>query len=428
MDREIAKAMIYRLGETGTPPEFGLDSFTVGLTPYLKVIENEYLDSVLKVGISSFKLVVGEYGGGKTHFLYCVRELAWQLRYGVSYVPLSPTECPFDKLELVYKSIVNNLSYPPASLEELLSFQEKGIEAFIRVWFEKVIKELKTKDIDRQLKEYIDGIKGFESTSFTNAVKQAFLALKDKDEVRFSKIIQWLKGEEVDKLEYLKYEISEHIDKSTSFRMIRSLAQWIKSIGYSGLILLFDEAERALSVASRGSEKKALDNLRQLVDECGNTKFPGVMVFYAIPDPNQIFEKRGEVYEALKQRLSGVFSYINPSGVKIDLEDIEFEPFEFLERVGERLGKIYNIAYQSPIDDYTVKEIAKLIATASYGERFTDIGYRRIFVKSFIQALHMVARTEGKVKITSEKAKKIVRGSIKELNKKIEEESDAKEY
>ncbi len=431
MNKSIAKAIIFRLGETGTPPEFGLESFSVGLEPYLKVIETEYLDSVIKSGLSAFKLIVGMYGGGKTHFLYSTRDLAWQCKYAVSYVSLSPTECPFDKLELVYKTIVSNLSYPPSSWEELMAYQEKGIEAFIRVWFKDIKEKINAKTPEQEslkLEEYIKGIKGIESTSFSNALKQAFLALKDENEERFSKIIQWLKAEDVNLSDYSEYRISESIGKSTAFRMLRSLAQCIKSMGYSGLVLLFDEAERALSVASSRSEKQALDNLRQLVDECGNSKFPNSMIFYAIPDANQILEKRGDVYEALKQRLRGMFSRINPSGVRIDLENIEFEPIEFLEQVGMKLGKIYNIAYDSPIDDYVIKDTSSTIAEAAYGERYGDIGYRRTFVKSFIQSLHILANNKAKSQITEDEAKDIVRDSIRNIEEKLEQESDEREY
>jgi hypothetical protein len=388
-----------------------VSSFTVGLTSYLKAIEKEYLESVIKLGISSFKLVIGEYGGGKTHFLYCVRELGWQLRYAVSYVPLSPEECPFDRLELVYKSIVSNLSYPPSSWEELISHQGRGIEFFIRNWVKK-----------GEVKE----VTSLESSSFTNAINNAVARLQEEDEVGFSTIIQWLKGEGGNRVELMKYGITEEIERSTAFRMIRSLAQWIRGVGYSGLILLFDEAERGLSIASPKSEKRALDNLRQIVDECGNAKFPGVMIFYAIPDVTQVLEKTGESYEALKQRLSGGFSYLNPSGVRIDLEKIEMEAVEFLGKIGNKLVKLYNIAFNNAIEVEEGSDIAHLIAEASYEEKFASIGYRRLFVKSFIQALHMKRR--GGIKFTQKEAKEIVRGSLIEIEKKMREYADQREY
>ena len=41
MDQKIAKAVIHKLGSFGTPPEFGIENFSVGLEPYLKVVEQE---------------------------------------------------------------------------------------------------------------------------------------------------------------------------------------------------------------------------------------------------------------------------------------------------------------------------------------------------------------------------------------------------
>jgi len=116
INARLAKAVVHKLGSFGTPPEFGIEYFTVGLEPYLSVIEDEYLKDMLKYNLSSFKLITGNYGGGKTHFLYSIRNLAWRHNYATSYVSLSPTECPFDRLELVYKRIVANIT-PPLTQE-----------------------------------------------------------------------------------------------------------------------------------------------------------------------------------------------------------------------------------------------------------------------------------------------------------------------
>jgi len=72
----IARRIIDTVGANGTPPEYGFQFFTEGLDPYLSIIEDEYLGSYINQGGSAFKLVVGVYGGGKTHFLYCVRDIA----------------------------------------------------------------------------------------------------------------------------------------------------------------------------------------------------------------------------------------------------------------------------------------------------------------------------------------------------------------
>jgi len=341
MDRQLARAIVNKLGSTGTPPEFGIEHFTVGLEPYLKVIEEEYLGGILTYNLSSFKLITGNYGGGKTHFLYTVRDLAFRHNYCVAYVSLNPTECPFDKLELVYRGIAANL-IAPRPADAPTAVWDKGIESVVRKWHDD---QRKLHDRTDRLRKYLETLPTTESTSFSNAVRGAFASLLAEDGEGFSDVIQWLKGEDVSKDVRVQHRISERIDKATAFRVLRSLIQWVHAIGYTGLILLFDEAERGMSISSSRDKRRALDNLRQLVDECGNSRLPGAMVFYAVPDENLLLEGSGGVYEALKQRLRTAFNETNPVGVRINLEELGIEPAEFLKRLGARLSVLFEAAY-----------------------------------------------------------------------------------
>ncbi|MEO0088627.1 MAG: BREX system ATP-binding domain-containing protein, partial [candidate division WOR-3 bacterium] len=162
INKELAKAIVHKLGSYGTPPEFGLEYYTVGLEKYLEVIEEEYFKDYLKLKLSSFKLIVGNYGGGKTHFLYCLRKKAMENNYLTSYVSLSPVECPFDKLELVYKVIALNLMAPKISEE--ISFDtfyyERGIDNVIKLWYQKIKEQVSKKE---DFYSYLEGLSGIES-------------------------------------------------------------------------------------------------------------------------------------------------------------------------------------------------------------------------------------------------------------------------
>jgi hypothetical protein len=415
IDQRLAKAIIHKLGSFGTPPEFGIEYFTVGLEPYLEVIENEYLDDMLKYNLSSFKLITGNYGGGKTHFLYSIRNLAWQHNYVTSYVSLSPTECPFDRLELVYKKIVANI-IPPQSYKSLEPQQGIGIEALLRHWYKKA----------RADKDFVSRIKSLESSSYTNALRSAVLCLISEDDDIFDGIVQWLKGEDIARDLKLRYRISERIDRSTAFRMLRSLVQFIDSIGYSGLILLFDEAERGMSISSTRDKRRALDNLRQLVDECGNSRLPGAMFFYAVPDENLLLEGSGGVYEALKQRLRSSFTRINPMGVKINLEEIGVMPEEFLRRLGARLADIFQISYKHEFDQDILNESMNNMIRTAIELQSLDISYRRIFVIGIIEVFqHLREKNEilGRVE-----AEQILRSTIKMLADQEKQQVESEEF
>jgi hypothetical protein len=177
---EIAKLMIQPLGETGQPPKFGIEYFSVGLDDYFDAIDKEYLGTsgILKDGGSSFKLVEAYYGGGKTHFFYALRNLAWQNNFTVAYIELHRDNCPFDKLERVYKEIALNIQYPQ-TLEGLISREEKGMEAFLHNWVEDIRSKLAPLTGEK-IQEYMKTIKGIDSSSYANAVKNAFKSLVSK--------------------------------------------------------------------------------------------------------------------------------------------------------------------------------------------------------------------------------------------------------
>ncbi len=428
MDTRQALLIINKLGSTGTPPEFGVEAFSIGLDKYLKVIDQEYLNGILKnYHLSSFKLVIGNYGGGKTHFLYSVRNLAFKNGYVVVYVALNPTECPFDKLELVYKQVVNNLQVP-APVSDILTPPITGIEGFIENWHN-TVKE-KINHIDA-INDYLNVLKGVESISFLNAVKAAFFNIAADNYEEFQAIVQYLKGEDISKDIKARYRISERVDKSTAFRMIRSLIQWLHLIGYNGVIFLFDEAERGISMSNSKDKRRALDNLRQIIDECGNSRLPGAMFFYAIPDENLLLEGSGGVYEALKQRLRSAFSQINPLGVKINLEELGIQPEDFLVQLGKKLVSIFETAYSFKMEPEKAQKLVYHIAEESAKAFAYDISYRRLFVVSLIETLQRVKNEPDSLpsilKNTKE-VQKILKTTGKKLETQTKEEATESEF
>lgn len=398
LNQVVARKIIETVGGQGTPPEFGFQYFTVGLDDYIRTLENEYFKSFVKEGGSSFKLVIGNYGSGKTHFLYCIRALAWKYNFVVSYVVLSPEHSPFYALERIYKEIVANLAYPQSS-EELIQGYKRGIELLISLWYSRKYNELKEKKSEGSIWEglinYASSLSPYESTSFRNAMKEAFLSTAEKRYEDLSLVVQWLKGENPPRDLIKRYGIFERIDKSTAFKMIRSLAQWIRDVGFSGLVVLFDEAEQIPSMSSK-QEGLLLNNLRELIDECGHDNFKNTMWFYAIPDEN-FLEGRALVYEALRQRTATVFnSKLNPTGVKIYLEKIPSESIENLKEIGRKLAKIYEIAYGIKFEQESLEKTIDGVSQAVYEKKF-EVGYKRLFVQSIVKAFHVMRQTKKPV-------------------------------
>lgn len=409
LDRGLARRIIESVGSSGTPPEAGLHHFTVGLGPYLNAIREEYLADFIRRGGAAFKLVVGPFGGGKTHFLYCVRDIAWQENFCVSYVALTPTETPFHSMHLVYRALATALSFPP----DREASPEAGIDAVLRRWFlqrseEFASKGLAGRELEAALERVAAGVRGLESTAFSKAVRGAFQALARDDEEAFETLVQYLRGEneDFDRKTYGAFGIHEGIHRASAPRMIRSLACWIRQIGYSGLVILFDEAELTPSF-SRKQKEILVNNLRELIDRCCQGSFRNVMVFYAVPDERSL-EGRGTAYEALKQRLWTVFDVPNPTGVKLYLEQISKDPVGLLTEIGVRLAAVYEVAMGVELDRGPLLQGIKSVAAECYEDRFADISHRRRFVQFAVELLRMAHRGEN-VALSREEARALIR-------------------
>jgi len=397
LTQQEAQHIVRKLGESGIPPTRGLEAYTVGMDSLLGTIEDEYLRGYLRDGGSSFKLVVGEYGSGKSHFLYRLRDKAWENGYVVSRTELSPKECPYDNQLKVYQAVVGNLIYHDAdpNVEDT-----QGIEAFLENHFFHTLRTLGVEQpmtaigLDLRAKLWLETILRFkvESPSYRHAVYFYLQAAAEENEAKKRLIGAWLRGESIALKDVREFSITEKMDRSVAFKMLRSLSQLIHELGYAGLLLLFDEGDRMVSIGSSRTEKVACDNLREVIDRCAGESLPSSLFVYAVPP--YFVTNIAPQYEALSQRISSKvkFSRKNPFSVQISLDQLDYPGEELLRLIGERLLHVFEVAYDMEFDhELQAQNIARLAdACAS----LLSTSHRRHFVKSLIDIL-TEQRVEG---------------------------------
>jgi len=397
LTRQDAQHIVRKLGESGIPPTRGLEAYTVGIDSLLATIENEYLRGYLPDGGSSFKLVVGEYGSGKSHFLYCLRDKAWENGYVVSRTELSPKECPYDNQLKVYQSVVANLIFhnPDQSVADT-----QGIEAFLENHFFNALKTLGIESpmtslgLDLRAKLWLDTILRFkvESPSYRHAVYFYLHAVAEENETHKRVISAWLRGETITLKDVREFSITERMDRSVAFKMLRSLSQLIHEFGYAGLVLLFDEGDRMVSIGSSRTEKVACDNLREVIDRCAGESLPSTLFVYAVPP--YFVTNIAPQYEALSQRISSKvkFSRKNPFSVQISLDQLDYPGEEMLKMIGEKLLAVFELAYEMKFDrEVQSKNIERLAQACG---ALLSTSHRRHFVKSLMDIL-TEQRVEG---------------------------------
>ncbi|MBA3868922.1 MAG: DUF2791 family P-loop domain-containing protein [Anaerolineae bacterium] len=422
----LARQIIETLGQSGTPVSKGVSYYNAGNESLLNAIDTHYLGSYLADGGAVFKLVVGDYGSGKSHFLYCIRDRAWQRNFAVSKVELSPKESPYDDQRRVYAAVASSLMWHElGSLNE----DEHGLSRFLEGTLRRLVNPHGL-DLQDEGVENIPEVRAFlhtlatsnvDSLSFHKAVQGFFNALLRGQERRVESLERWLHGEEVspeDMRDLRMIGVTEKINKNNAFKMLRSLCQTVRALGYTGLVLLFDEGDRMLSIGGK-AEKVATDNLREVIDRC-REDLPGALFMYAVPPDflHTIVPK----YPALQQRIQAAnyFSRANPFSPQINLEHLDVPDEELLEQIGYRLLPIFEIAYDVKLDRDTQLANIQVFSEAARNS-YLAISHRRLFVKALVTEWFR-QKENGETVVPPEYASGVIKGQSEALNLLADEE------
>jgi hypothetical protein len=424
-DRVQARRIIEVLGQFGTPPPSGVSSYNVGNESLLSTLETHYLGSYLADGGAIFKLVLGDYGSGKSHFLYCVRDRAWQHRYAVSKVDLSPKETPYNDQRSVYVAVAANiLWHNPADPYE----PEKGLARFLTGTLHALVRDCGLDPQDPQaadlpeVKAFLEtlGRTPIDNMSYHSAVRGYFDALLRGDEAQQMALERWLHGETANPDEgrlQRALGVTDRINKNNAFKMLRSLCQSVRAIGYNGLVLLFDEGDRMMSLGGR-AEREATDNLREVIDRC-REDLPGTLFMYAVPPTfvQDIIPK----YPALQQRLQApsFFSRSNPFSPQINLARLDLDNQEFLLQLGQRLLAIFQVAFGIALDADIQTANIHILAGQALDMILPD-HHRRLFVKTLVVEWYR-QKEEGERVITPDYARAAIRGQFDSLQVQADE-------
>lgn len=415
ISRPLARHIVEVLGSTGTPPARGVQHFNVGNRSLLDALDQYYFSSYLQDGGGAYKMIIGDYGSGKSHFLYCLRDLAWSRGFAVAKVDLSPVETPYNDQRLVYAAVARNLIWHEE--EEEIS-DEQGLTRFLEGTLQRFVGPPTLETLSHaNYTGLVDTLEAaaVDSLAYKNAVLGYFDALIRGHESRLESLTRWLMGSTTtpDDTKILReIGVTGKITRPNAFRMLRSLVQVIRALSYSGLILLFDEVDRMASIGGK-AEKLATDNLREVIDRTRDD-LPGGMFVYAVPP--QFINDVVPRYPALQQRVRapGRFSRVNHFSPQISLEHLDLDENDLMLAIGEKLIPIYETAFDGELDRPVQHANAAILANVAR-DVFLDVSHRRLFVKAFVTELarqHAV----GQHTLTEDEAIAIIRGQVDELS------------
>jgi hypothetical protein len=382
-----ARKMLAQMGENGTPPELGISHVNVGNESYLHLLDRNYLHDLICVDEgSSFKLVQGTYGAGKTHFLYCVRDLAWRRNLLAAFVTISPKECPLNKPLGVYRAVAQQLEL---ARDHEDTDSTRGLDDILRHRAETVLEDLGREEALRWVDASLARAPLARHSFRDAAVRFLRSVIEGEAEDKRGRLAAWLRGEAIPAGEAKTEGLYELPSNDNGFAMLRSLVQAVSRLGFEGTVLLLDEAERRLSVDGKQTkaQSETVDHLRELVDLCGRSELPRLLLLYAVTPA--FAQNVLPAYPALQQRLGWPVQYLsahNPKAPLIDLEALDLQPVGLLTEVGKRLIRVARLAYAwDPADVVLHRNLDQLVETVT--EEQLEVSHRRLFVKLWIRLL-----------------------------------------
>jgi len=389
---EISKqkfiSMLTRMAQHGTAPDEGCSIFGVGYEHAYERLKKEYLEEQFSMGISSEKFIVGPFGSGKTHFLRHLMEIARDIDCVTSEVQLNKALNFTDTLQ-VYGEVIQEIKTPESS--------GHGIRALLHSSVEKVKKIAGNIEQEIILHAWISGIDEveFKLDIFKKVIKKALIAILEKDEPIIEMTCQWLNGDINNKDMAKELRIPQIEKKHNNLyakKMMLSLFQFIKHVGFQGTVVCFDEADIGLNVDKKKSEK-ILEMLRADIDAITDLNGGAVFIVYALTPT--IIEKMMN-YAALQQRVSNPFgkSFMegNTLGPLIDLSQTNQDTNLIL--IGEKFVELFYKFLGNEIsilkEDVTaeIQNLTKIIIANNIGA-----GNRRDMVKVTCSMLLGILKT-----------------------------------
>ncbi|MFJ7769150.1 BREX system ATP-binding protein BrxD [Streptomyces sp. NPDC097107] len=353
----------------GVVPETGLGILAVGLSRFEAAVDAE-LDAVA-TGSAVFKAVRGEYGSGKTFFTRWLAERAKQRNFAVAEVQISENETPLHKLEKVYRRLTERLAtstFPPSALRPVVD-----------AWFYALEEDaLAAGATDDELQEAVDGLLTARlvevsrvAPAFATALRGYRRAQDAGDDATAESVLAWLGGQpHVAAAARRSAGVRGDLDHFGALGFLQGLLTVLKDSGHPGLLLGLDEVETLQRVRSDARDK-ALNALRQLIDEVHSGRFPGL--YLLVTGTPAFFEGPQGVQRLapLAQRLATDFTtdprFDNPRAVQLRLPGFTVES---LTELGGRVRDIYASGTEREaagrvrvvVDDSYVADLARAVA------------------------------------------------------------------
>ncbi|RZP74812.1 ATP-binding protein [Vibrio vulnificus] len=290
--------------KSGVTPKVGIQHIQVGRVNELKAL----LQDIERIsdGGSAFRLIIGEYGSGKTFFLSVVRVIALERKLVTVNADLSPDRrmhASAGQARNLYSELMRNMSTrnkPDGNA--LTSVVEKFITE-TRKEADRTGKSINTV-IHEKLSSISDLVGGYD---FAKVIEAYWIGHEEDNDTQKANAIKWLRAEYSTKTDARKDLGVRTIISDTSFYdALKIMSLFVRQAGYQGLLVNLDEMVNLYKLNNTTARTSNYEQILRILNDClqGTTEYLG---FLLGGTPEFLLDPRKGLYsyEALQSRLAG---------------------------------------------------------------------------------------------------------------------------
>ena len=288
---------------SGVVPRIGLQHIQVGRSEELKSFVKDV--ETIADGGASFRIVIGDYGSGKTFFLSLVRNIALEKGLVTMNADLSPSKRLYGNEGQARRLLADLVTSISTRTKQDGNALTNILEKFISIAQEKASAE--KVDISFAIKNMLNELNDFPNGhSFAYIVYKYWEAYDTENDALKNCVLKWLKGEYATKTDTMRdLGIRDFINDASFFNTLKLYSVLVKKAGYKGLLINLDEMVN-LYKAAHGTSRKM--NYEEILGILNNTLQGTVsnIGFIMSGTPEFLTDTRRGLYsyEALRSRLA----------------------------------------------------------------------------------------------------------------------------
>ncbi|MFT6255563.1 MAG: hypothetical protein ACJAT8_000068 [Cellvibrionaceae bacterium] len=290
--------------KSGVTPKVGIQHIQVGRVNELKALIQD-IERVSDGG-SAFRLIIGEYGSGKTFFLSVVRSIALERKLVTVNADLSPDRrmhASAGQARNLYSELMRNMSTRNKSDGNALT---SVVEKFITEARKEA--DANGKSINAVIHEKLSSLSelvgGYD---FAKVIEAYWVGHEQDNETQKANAIKWLRAEYSTKTDARNdLGVRTIISDASFYDALKLMSLFVRQAGYQGLLVNLDEMVNLYKLNNTVARTSNYEQILRILNDClqGSAEHLG---FLLGGTPEFLFDPRKGLYsyEALQSRLAG---------------------------------------------------------------------------------------------------------------------------